>query len=109
MIVNPNLPRVISNHPCISTIPVGDIIDYLQRHHLDAVIEAELEKLETEIHQHVEQRKKSLELERQAENVRGKSLLGERKVDKEKEKEKEKEKKDQNSKGGARNYRILKR
>ena len=88
MIVNPYLPRIVSNHPCISQIPVGDIIDYLQRHNLDDFIGAELEKLEAEIREHVEQRKKNMELERQAENSGKRSLLGEKKDDKEKDKKK---------------------
>ncbi len=102
MIVNPNLPRVISNHPCISTIPIGDIIDYIQRHHLDDVIEAELDKLEAEIREHVEHRKKHIELERQAENATGKNLFADKKGEKEKKKE-------PSAKAGSRNYRILKR
>jgi hypothetical protein len=106
MIVNPNLPRVVSNHPCISTIPIAHIIDYLQRYHLDDFIEAELEKLEAEIREQVEHRKKNMELERQAESATSKSIFGDKKGDREKEKEKQKE---SSNKAGSRNYRILKR
>lgn len=102
MIVNPHLPRVVSNHPCISTIPIGDIIDYIQRHNLDNLIESELEKLETEIRAHVEHRKKNMELERQAESASGKSLLSDKKGDKDKKNE-------ASTKSGSRQYRILKR
>ncbi len=102
MIINPNIPRIVSNHPCISTIPVGVIVDYLQRHHLDQVIESELEKLEAEIREHVEHRKQNMELDRQTATANRNGLLGERKDDKDK-------KKDSNSKGGSRQYRILKR
>ena len=111
MIVNPSLPRVISNHPCINTMPMGDIIDYLQRHHLDDFIEAELNRIQEEIREHVAERKKQVELELKSAPPETRGLLPERKKSDQESAKKQDggKKKDGPGKSGTRNYRILKR
>jgi hypothetical protein len=115
MIVNPNLPRIVSNHPCINTMPLGDIIDYLQRNNLDDFIEKELERIQVEIREHIEERKKSAALDLQTRDSETRGLLtGKKEGGQDRSGAKGSENtasanKSSAGKSGNRNYRILKR
>jgi hypothetical protein len=101
-ISNPNIPRIESDHPCITTTPIDEIIFYLQRHHLDEFIETELNRLQSEIKNYLAERKATLELEQQAKRAESRGRL--LPVEQEKDKKKVPE-----NKTGSRNYRIIKR
>ena len=60
IISNPEKPRVLSNHPCISNMEVTEIVDYLHRHNLDDFIASQIDQIEQEIREHVTQRREEL-------------------------------------------------
>ena len=58
IISNPSQPRVISNHPCITGMDRGAIVDYIKRVALDEFIDQEIDRIEEEIRNHVRGRAK---------------------------------------------------
>lgn len=61
IIANPGNPRVISSHPCISTMPQDIIIDYINRTGLDEYINSEIDRIGNEIREHLKTRSKEKE------------------------------------------------
>jgi hypothetical protein len=97
IITNPNAPRVISNHPCISQMDKGEIVDYIRREGLDAVIDAEIDRIHEEITNYLKMRENEIENE---ESAAGGSTL------KSKKSKSKKQNKDEN---GSKNYRIVRK
>ena len=58
IITNPANPRVVSSHPCISTMSQDVIIDYINRTGLDEFISLEIDRIEAEIKNHLNNRSK---------------------------------------------------
>lgn len=56
IIINPNQPRIVSNHPCISGMDRGEIVDYVRRSGLDEFIDDEIDRIEKEIQEHLTSR-----------------------------------------------------
>jgi hypothetical protein len=61
VIANPANPRIISNHPCISTLDHTVIVDYIHRAGLDQFIESEMDRIRNEIKEHLGKRTKDRE------------------------------------------------
>lgn len=61
MLSNPNHPRISSNHPCISAVDQHLIVDYIQRAGLDQIFDAEIDKIQEEIREHLSTRGKEKE------------------------------------------------
>ena len=49
VIVNPDAPRIQSNHPSVASLSNRDVIGYLHRNNLDQTIADEIEKIRLEI------------------------------------------------------------
>jgi hypothetical protein len=61
IIANPGNPRIISSHPCISTMPQEVIVDYINRTGLDEFINNEIDRIGDEIRDHLKSRSKGKE------------------------------------------------
>jgi len=98
IIMNPNQPRIISSHPCISQMDRGDIVDYIRRAGLDDFIDTEIDRIQAEIIEYLHMREKDMDSEQS-------DLLGQKKPNKSSAGPSGKKKDDSKSV----NYRIVKR